>query len=183
VSLSACHSSSSEPAPTSSTDQQSVALDWQVEGIDNSSGYAYFNVLREMTLSEVVIDASLTPASTSGISGALQVHCRACVTKGSTFPGTQGVTSIAGTSTDFGSVLLHNPGELASTSDEGLLQDVFYSVILQSTVSARGSSSATQRSFKGEPGMSLRPGDLLVFEIEHDGLPGNVGLEVLLSYS
>jgi hypothetical protein len=185
ISISACSSSSTKPAaaPTPSAGAQSVALDWQVEGLNNSAAYAYFNVARGVTLNGIVIDAALTPASNTGVFGTLQTHCRACVARGSGLSSGQSVSTIAGTSPDFGSVLLHNPSGIAAAFDEAVLQNVFCSVILKSTVSDRGVSCATHRSVGGAPLISLRAEDLLVFEIVHSGLPGNLGIEAVLSYS
>jgi hypothetical protein len=184
ITLSGCASLRTPTGPAELTGPRSAGVGWTVNGLENHSAFAYFEIAHALTLGTVQIDASLLPAVGSGAANFTQALCRAWVSRGAPPPLNVGgsATGPASRSDDFGSVSIYNPNGLTVNSDGNPLQDVFYSAILRSWVPTSGVDPAAARSVYGLPSLALNAGDYLVFGIDQCGVPGSVQLQAVLDY-
>jgi len=162
-----------------------VGFGWEITNLDNNGADVYFEVESAMTLNSVNIDVAFSPTSTSP-TGNVSVLCAAYASRGGvpTFNNTGGhayVTNPA--SSNFGSVTLYNPNGLSVSYNSSLAQDQLYAVSLKTWVPSTGSAAATSRQVLANPSLSLSVGDYVVFHIDHEGVPGDAEMQVVLEYS
>ena len=188
ITLSGCGSSPSvrvvTPTPPARTVPASAGFSWNVDNFNNNSAFAYFQVIDEMTLQAVKVDATLEPSLTT-VAGGTQALCRGWISRGAAPAFVAGGSAASGptaVSTDFGAVSIYNPAGVTVEPDAAALQDVFYSANLRSWVPITAAAATTARSVSVAPALILHAGDYLVFEIEQQGVSSNVALQAILRY-
>jgi hypothetical protein len=160
-----------------------ASFGFEITNLNGNGADAYFPVAKNMTLNSFNIDVALMLDSTSA-SGGAEVLCQARVSRGGppTFSGTSGYLPFP-TSSDFGSVATYNPANLTIVDNSSLSQDLFYSVILKTYIPADGTASSTHRQVFGQPALQLNAGDYLAFHMDHDGVPVDCEMQVVLNYT
>jgi hypothetical protein len=171
-------------ATTTVTESKIAGFGWEIGNLDNNGANVSFVVRQGMILQWVDIDVAFMITSTPTVPGFAEVLCRAGVSRGARphFSGPPQDFILFPTSPDFGAVLVHNPNQLSVGVDGGLLQDAFYQVILKSWVPVDGTASSTSRNAHVEPNLVLSTGDVLVFHMNHGGVPGDAEMQVTMSY-
>jgi hypothetical protein len=168
------------------TSPRNAGFGWSIPQLDNTSAYALFRVTQEVRLLFADIDASYRPSQAGESPASAQARCRAWVSRGQA-PGFGGVqASAAGASppsASFGAIEYFNPAKLTVAGDAAPLQDVFYSVVLRSWVPRDGTTSQAARVVSTRPSVTLHVGDFLVFGIDHQGVPGDVGVQAVLGFA
>jgi hypothetical protein len=174
--LSAC-GSSSEPRGL-----RTASFGWDVNDLTGDSAYAYFKIAHPLILESINVDVSCAPSAGAANTGFAQVRCYAWASRGQAPVFSNGASEAPATA-DFGRIAIYNPNNLAVACEEMPLQDIFYSAILRSWVSADATDAVAERSVFGSPSLRLNTGDYLVFNINHAGVPGSVEMQVVLGYS
>ena len=171
-------------ATTTVTESKIAGFGWEIGNLDNNGANVYFRLLQGMVLQWVDIDVAFMITSPPTVPGFAQVLCRAGVSRGArpNFSGPPEDFILFPTSPDFGAVRVHNPNHLSVGFDGGLLQDAFYQVILKSWVPVDGTASSTSRNAHVEPNLVLSTNDVLVFHMNHGGVPGDAEMQVTMSY-
>jgi len=171
-------------ATTTVTESKIAGFGWEIGNLDNNGANVSFVVRQGMILQWVDIDVAFMITSPPTVPGFAQVLCRAGVSRGArpNFSGPPEDFILFPTSPDFGAVRVHNPNHLSVGFDGGLLQDAFYQVILKSWVPVDGTASSTSRNAHVEPNLVLSTNDVLVFHMNHGGVPGDAEMQVTMSY-
>ena len=162
----------------------SAGFSWEVDNFNNNSAFAYFQVVDEMTLQALEVDAALQPSLTT-VAGGTQVLCRGWVSRGAAPAFANGGSAASGPTTvsaDFGAVSIYNSAGVTVENDAAPLQDVFYSANLRSWVPITEVAATAARSVSVAPALILNAGDYLVFGIEQQGVSSNVTLQATLRY-
>jgi len=85
-------------------------------------------------------------------------------------------------STNFGKLTPHNPNKL-NLGLGGVVQDLFFNVILKTWVPADGTGGYTSRQVSAQTALALNKGDYLVFHVDHAGVGGDVEMQAVLQYN
>jgi hypothetical protein len=171
-------------ATTTVTESKIAGFGWEIGNLDNNGANVSFVVRQGMILQWVDIDVAFMITSPPTVPGFAQVLCRAGVSRGArpNFSGPPEDFILFPTSPDFGAVRVHNPNHLSIGFDGNLLKDAFYQVILKSWVPVDGTASSTSRNAHVEPNLVLSTNDVLVFHMNHGGVPGDAEMQVTMSY-
>jgi len=171
-------------ATTTVTGSKIAGFGWEIGNLANNGANVFFRVRRGMILQWVDIDVAFMITSAPAVPGFAEVLCRAGVSRGArpNFSGPPHDNILFPTSPDFGAVHVHNPNHLAVAFDGSLLQDAFYQVILKSWVPLDGTASSASRNAHVEPNLMLSTNDVLVFHMNHGGVPGDAEMQVTMSY-
>jgi len=171
-------------ATTTVTESKIAGFGWEIGNLDNNGANVSFVIRQGMILQWVDIDVAFMITSPPTVPGFAQVLCRAGVSRGArpNFSGPPEDFILFPTSPDFGAVRVHNPNHLSVGFDGGLLQDAFYQVILKSWVPVDGTASSTSRNAHVEPNLLLSTNEVLVFHMNHGGVPGDAEMQVTMSY-
>ena len=171
-------------ATTTVTESKIAGFGWEIGNLDNNGANVSFVVRQGMILQWVDIDVAFMITSAPAVPGFAEVLCRAGVSRGArpNFSGPPHDYILFPTSRDFGGVRAHNPNNLIVAFDGDLLQDAFYQVILKSWVPVDGTASSTSRNAHAEPNLVLSTGDVLVFHMNHGGVPGDAEMQFTMSY-
>ena len=171
-------------AITTVNESKIAGFGWEITDLDNNGANVSFVVRQGMILQWVDIDVAFMITSAPAGPGFAEVLCRAGVSRGGrpNFSGPPQDHILFPTSPDFGGVRVHNPNHLSIRYDGGLLQDAFYQVILKSWVPIDGTASSTSRNTHVEPNLVLSTNDVLVFHMNHGGVPGDSEMQVTMSY-
>jgi hypothetical protein len=167
------------------TNSQSVAsFGWEVANLNGNGANAYFTVSRNMILNSINIDVAFMITALPAVPGFAEVLCQAGVFRGmpsfNGAPGSDYLPVVA--SSDFGPVTVQNPNNLTVHANQSLAQDIFFSVILKSWVPVDGSASAASRRVAIEPSLALNVGDVMMFHMDHAGVPVDAEMQVVLGY-
>jgi len=171
-------------ATTTVTESKIAGFGWEIGNLDNNGANVSFVIRQGMILQWVDIDVAFMITSPPTVPGFAQVLCSAGVSRGArpNFSGPPEDFILFPTSPDFGAVRVHNPNHLSVGFDGGLLQDAFYQVILKSWVPVDGTASSTSRNAHVEANLVLSTNDVLVFHMNHGGVPGDAEMQVTMSY-
>jgi len=171
-------------ATTTVTESKIAGFGWEIGNLGNNGANVFFRVRRGMILQWVDIDVTFMITSAPAVPGFAEVLCRAGVSRGArpNFSGPPQDYILFPTSLDFGGVQVHNPNHLSVGFDGVLLQDAFYQVVLKSWVPVNGTASSTSRNAHVEPNLVLSTSDVLVFHMDHGGVPGDAEMQVTMSY-
>lgn len=171
-------------ATTSVTGSKVAGFGWEINNLQNNGANVFFRVFQGMVLQWIDIDVAFMITSAPAVAGFAEVLCRAGISRGG-FPNFSGAPSdfiLFPASSDFSGVHVHNPNNLSIGVDGVLLQNAFYQVILKSWVPVDGTASSTFRNAHVEPNLMLNPNDVLVFHMNHAGVPGDAEMQVSMSY-
>jgi hypothetical protein len=163
-----------------------ASFGWEILNLNGTGANVYFRAINDIVLTMVDIDVAFMITANPVTPGAAEIVCQGSVSRGSvpTFDNS-GKHAYIGIvqSNDFGTVTLSNPNGLGLVFDPNLLQDKFFSIILKSWVPLDGTAAATYRHVSTQPSLRVNAGDYLVFHMDHLGVPGDVEMQVVLTYS
>jgi hypothetical protein len=162
-----------------------ASFGWEVSNLDDNGADVFFEVTSGLTLTAADIDLAFMIISLPATPGFTEVLCRAAVSSGGPpkfYANDPGASFVSPQSPNFGTVKVHNPNKLNVGNDGYLLQNIFYSVILKTWVTADGTASSTYRHVHITPGLVLNAGDYLVFNMSHAGVSGDCEMQVAFQY-
>jgi hypothetical protein len=171
------------PGATQSGDPV-VGFGWEIVNIDNNGADVFFEVRDTMILNAINIDVSFMITSLPSQPGFAEVLCDGGVSRGTVpkFSAPPQAYIGFGGSPNFGDLQLHNPNKL-NVGLGGVVQDLFFNVILKTWVPADGTGGATSRQVYAQTGLALNKGDYLVFHMDHAGVGGDVEMQAVLQYT
>jgi hypothetical protein len=161
-----------------------VGFGWEIVNIDNNGADVFFEVRDTMILNSINIDVSFMITSLPAQPGFAEVLCDGGVSrqaKPNFSPPPQAYIGFPA-SANFGELTLHNPNKL-NVGLGGVVQDLFFNVILKTWVPETGAGGYTSRQVYAQPGLALNKGDYLVFHMDHAGVGGDVEMQAVLTYS
>jgi hypothetical protein len=164
---------------------RSAGFDWVVRNLNGNVATLSLRAVESLRLNKICVDVAFGISSQKVAGGFVGVLCRGGIHRGA-ISDFESVTTRSGlgaaTSMHFGSSTLVNPNNLSISSDQGPLQDVFYSVALKSWVPPDGVASGASRYVAAEPLLSVNAGEGIVFQMLHSGIAGDAGMKVVLEY-
>jgi hypothetical protein len=171
-------------APAVAAQDLVAGFGWEINDINNNGADIFFEVLDSMVLNAMHIDVAFMLTSPPAQPGFAEVLCMGGVSRGAkpTFSDPPATYINLPATSNFGRIGQNNPNKL-NTGLGGVVQDLFYSVILKSWVPADGTASSTSRNVSVQPGLLLSKGDFLVFHMDHAGVGGDVEMQATLQYT
>jgi hypothetical protein len=157
---------------------------WEIVNINNNGADVFFEVRDTMVLSTINIDVSFMITSAPAAAGFAEILCNGGVSRGAkpTFNTSPAAYLNLPASANFGQLTQHNPNKL-NIGLGGVVQDLFFNVILKTWVPADGTGGYTSRQVYGQPGLALNKGDYLMFHMDHAGVSGDVEMQAVLQYN
>jgi hypothetical protein len=177
--------SSEARAQQASATPSFASFGWELVNLNNNGADIFFEVTNNLVLSAADFDVAFMLTSPPSAPGFVEVLCRAAVCPGAQpmfYKGDPGASFVSPASPNFGKVKIHNPHGLNLGNDGYLLQNVFFSVILKSWVTADGTASSTSRHVRLAQSLALNAGDYLVFNMSHGGVSGDCEMQVTFEY-
>lgn len=161
-----------------------VGFGWEVSNIDNNGADVFFEVRDAMILTTINIDVSFMITSAPAQAGFAEVLCDGGVSRGAKPNFSSSPQAYIGfpSSANFGNLTPHNPNKL-DLGLGGVVQDLFFNVILKTWVPADGTGGYTSRHVYAQTGLALNKGDYLVFHMDHAGVGGDVEMQAVLQYT
>lgn len=161
-----------------------VGFGWEISNIDNNGADVFFEVRDTMILNSINVDVAFMITSAPAQAGFAEVLCDGGVSRGAkpTFSAPPQAYIGFAPSANFGTLTPHNPSGL-NVGLGGVVQDLFFNVILKTWVPADGAGGYTSRQVYAQPGLALNKGDYLVFHMDHAGVGGDVEMQAVLTYS
>jgi hypothetical protein len=162
-----------------------ASFGWELVNLNNNGADVFFEVTNNLVLSAADFDVAFMLTSPPSAPGFVEVLCRGAVCPGAPptfYKGDPGASFVSPASPNFGKVKIHNPHGLNLGNDGYLLQNVFFSVILKSWVTADGTASSTSRHVRLAQSLALNAGDYLVFNMSHGGVSGDCEMQVTFEY-
>jgi hypothetical protein len=161
-----------------------VGFGWEISNIDNNGADVFFEVRDTMILNAVNVDVAFMITSLPAQAGFAEVLCDGGVSRGAkpTFGGPPQAYIGFPPSSNFGTLTPHNPNRL-NVGLGGVVQDLFFNVILKTWVPADGTGGYTSRQVYAQLGLALNKGDYLVFHMDHAGVGGDVEMQAVLTYT
>jgi hypothetical protein len=177
------HAISPVPGATQAGDPV-VGFGWEIVNIDNNGADVFFEVRDTMILNAINIDVAFMITSLPSQPGFAEVLCDGGVSRGAApkFSAPPQAYIGFGASPNFGDLTLHNPNKL-NVGLGGVVQDLFFNVILKTWVPADGTGGSTSRQVYAQTGLALNKGDYLVFHMDHAGVGGDVEMQAVLQYT
>jgi hypothetical protein len=170
---------------TASTDlgRRVNGFGWEITNINNNGANVYFEIQNAMRLHSLDVDVAFMITSLPSAPGFAEVLCTGGVFRDTTPIFVDGPQQYVGWqgAPGFGTFQISNPNGLNAFGGGG--GENFQLAILKTWVPADGTGSATWRNVSIELGLSLNPGDYLVFHMDHAGVPGDVEMQGTLGYS
>ncbi len=159
-----------------------VSFSWTVQNLNGNAALS-FGAVKSLILNRIHIDVAFGIGSTRVVGGG-EVLCRGGIRRGAIldFESVTIGSALATPSAHFGSATLVNPNALSISSDQGPLQDIFYSVALKTWVPQDGAASETSRYVAVEPLLKINSNDGIVFQMQHSGSSGVARVKVVLEY-
>lgn len=157
---------------------------WEIVNINNNGADVFFEVRDTMVLSTINIDVSFMITSVPAAAGFAEILCNGGVSRGArpTFNTSPAAYLNLPPSANFGQLTPHNPNKL-NVGLGGVVQDLFFNVILKTWVPADGTGGYTSRQVYGQPALALNKGDYLMFHMDHAGVSGDVEMQAVLQYN
>jgi hypothetical protein len=177
--------SSEARAQQSSTSPSFASFGWELANLNNNGADVFFEVTNNLMLSAADFDVAFMLISPPSEPGFAEILCRAAISPGAPptfYKDDPGASFVSPASPDFGKVKVHNPHGLNIGNDGYLLQNVFFSVILKTWVTADGTASSTSRHVRLAQSLALNAGDYLVFNMSHGGVSGDCEMQVTIEY-
>ena len=167
-----------------SSQQQIAGFVWELDDINNNGADLYFEVLDAMVLNTINIDVAFMLTALPAQPGFAEVLCMGGVSRGAkpTFSDSAAAYINFPGAPHFARLAQHNPNNLA-TGMGGVVQDLFYSVILKTWVPSDGAGASTYRHVAVQPNLILSKGDFLVFHMDHAGVGGDVEMQTTFQYT
>ncbi len=161
-----------------------VGFGWEIVNVNNNGADVYFEVLDAMTLNTINIDVAFMITGIPAQAGFAEVLCDGGVSRGAkpTFSDPPAAYINFSPSPNFGTLTPHNPNKL-NIGLGGLVQDLFFNVILKTWVPADGTGGSASRQVFAQPSLILNRGDYLVFHMDHAGVSGDVEMQAVLQYT
>jgi hypothetical protein len=161
-----------------------VGFGWEIVNINNNGADVYFEVRDAMILNTINIDVAFMITSAPSTAGFAEILCDGGVSRGAkpTFNTSPAAYLNLPPSANFGNLTPHNPNKL-NIGLGGVVQDLFFNVILKTWVPSDGTGGYTFRQFHGQPSLALNKGDYLMFHMDHAGVSGDVEMQAVLQYS
>lgn len=162
----------------------SVGFGWEISNIDNNGADVFFEVRDTMILNSINVDVAFMITSAPGGAGFAEVLCDGGVSRGAKPIFSDNPQAYIGftPSSNFGTLTAHNPNRL-NVGLGGVVQDLFFNVILKTWVSTDGTGGYTSRQVYAQPGLALNKGDYLVFHMDHAGVGGDVEMQAVMIYT
>jgi hypothetical protein len=173
------------PAPGAVVSGDPLAgFGWEIVNIYNNGADVFFEVRDTMVLSTINIDVSFMITSAPAATGFAEILCNGGVSRGAkpTFNTSPAAYLNLPPSANFGQLTQHNPNKL-NIGLGGVVQDLFFNVILKTWVPADGTGGYTSRQVYGQPALALNKGDYLMFHMDHAGVSGDVEMQAVLQYN
>ena len=169
---------------TASGPEHIAGFGWEISDINNNGADLYFEVLAPMVLNNINIDVAFMLTALPAQAGFAEVLCMGGVSRGAkpTFSDSAAAYINLPPSPHFARLAQHNPNNL-STGVGGVVDGLFYTVILKSWVPVDGTASSTDRHVSVSPGLALSKGDFLVFHMDHAGVGGDVEMQTSFLYT
>lgn len=161
-----------------------VGFGWEINNIDDNGADVFFAVRDTMILNSINIDVAFMITSLPAQPGFAEVLCDGGVSRQAKpifAPPPQAYIGFPA-SANFGELTLHNPNQL-NVGLGGVVQDLFFNVILKTWVPENGAGAYTSRQVYAQPGLALNKGDYLVFHMDHAGVGGDVEMQAVLTYT
>jgi hypothetical protein len=177
--------SSEARAQQSSTSPSFASFGWELANLNNNGADVFFEATNNLELSAADFDVAFMLISPPSEPGFAEILCRAAISPGAPptfYKDDPGASFVSPASPDFGKVKVHNPHGLNIGNDGYLLQNVFFSVILKTWVTADGTASSTSRHVRLAQSLALNAGDYLVFNMSHGGVSGDCEMQVTIEY-
>lgn len=161
-----------------------MGFGWEIVNIDNNGADVFFEVRDAMILNTINVDVAFMITSLPAQPGFAEVLCDGGVSRGKKPIFSDDPQAYIGfdASSNFGDLTLHNPNKL-NVGLGGVVQDLFFNVILKTWVPANGTGGYTSRHVDAQSGLALNPGDYLVFHMDHAGVGGDVEMQAVLQYT
>jgi hypothetical protein len=171
------------PGATQSGDPV-VGFGWEIVNIDNNGADVFFEVRDTMILNTINIDVAFMITTLPAQPGFAEVLCDGGVSRGVApkFSAPPQAYIGFGASPNFGDLTVHNPNRL-NVGLGGVVQDLFFNVILKTWVPADGTGGSTSRQVYAQMALALNKGDYLVFHMDHAGVGGDVEMQAVLQYT
>jgi hypothetical protein len=157
---------------------------WEIVNINNNGADVFFEVRDTMILNTINIDVSFMITSAPAQAGFAEILCDGGVSRGAkpTFNTSPAAYLNLPPSANFGELTPHNPNKL-NIGLGGVVQDLFFNVILKTWVPADGTGGYTSRQVYAQPSLALNKGDYLTFHMDHAGVGGDVEMQAVLQYT
>jgi hypothetical protein len=161
-----------------------VGFGWEIVNIDNNGADVFFEVRDTMILNTINIDGAFMITSLPAQPGFAEVLCDGGVSRGVAprFSAPPQAYIGFGASPNFGDLTVHNPNRL-NVGLGGVVQDLFFNVILKTWVPADGTGGSSSRQVYAQTTLALHKGDYLVFHMDHAGVGGDVEMQAVLQYT
>jgi hypothetical protein len=172
-------------AQQSTTSPSFASFGWELANLNNNGADVFFEVTTNLVLSAADFDVAFMLTSPPSEPGFAEILCRAAISPGAPptfYKDDPGASFVSPASPNFGKVKVHNPHGLNIGNDGYLLQNVFFSVILKTWVTADGTASSTSRHVRLAQSLALNAGDYLVFNMSHGGVSGDCEMQVTIEY-
>jgi hypothetical protein len=171
-------------AGAAATGDQVIGFGWELSNIDNNGADVFFEVLDSMILNAINVDVAFMITSAPAAAGFAEVLCNGGVSRGAKpkFSSPPAAYIAFPSSPNFGNLTPHNPNNL-NLGLGGVVQDLFFDVILKTWVPADGTGGYTSRQFSSQAALALNKGDYLVFHMDHAGVSGDVEMQGVLQYT
>gem|GEM_PF-2002272 len=161
-----------------------VGFGWEIVNINNNGADVFFEVRDTMVLNSINIDVSFMITSAPTQAGFAEILCDGGVSRGAkpTFNAPPAAYLNLPPSANFGELTPHNPNKL-NIGLGGVVQDLFFNVILKTWVPTDGTGGYTSRQVHAQPSLALNKGDYLMFHMDHAGVGGDVEMQAVLQYT
>lgn len=171
-------------AGTGQSGDPAVGFGWEISNIDNNGADVFFEVRDTMILNSINVDVAFMITSAPAQAGFAEVLCDGGVSRGAKPTFSDNAQAYIGfaPSSNFGAMTPHNPNRL-NVGLGGVVQDLFFNVILKTWVPADGTGGYTSRQVYAVPGLALNKGDYLVFHMDHAGVGGDVEMQAVMIYT
>jgi hypothetical protein len=172
------------PVPAAQSGDPVVGFGWEIVNIDNNGADVFFEVRDTMILNTINVDVAFMITNLPAQPGFAEVLCDGGVSRGAKPNFSAPPQAYIGfpASSNFGELTLHNPNKL-NVGLGGVVQDLFFNVILKTWVPENGAGGYTSRQVYAQPGLALNPADYLVFHMDHAGVGGDVEMQAVLQYT
>ncbi|MGC9227254.1 hypothetical protein [Caldivirga sp.] len=160
---------------------------WEVVDLHNNGADAYFQVLNDLVIQWIDLDASymLTkPPSSEGFAEVL-INVAKTQSKPQFSTGPQAYIGVPPNGY-FSMVTVHNPNSLRVVPGETfyLSEGMLISLILKSWVPSNGTASSVQRHTTLYPSIKVKSGEYLVFHMDHAGVgPLDCEIQATIGYN
>jgi hypothetical protein len=138
--------SSEARAQQSTTSPSFASFGWELANLNNNGADVFFEATNSLVLSAADFDVAFMLTSPPSAPSFAEILCRAAISPGAPptfYKDDPGASFVSPASPNFGKVKVHNPHGLNIGNDGYLLQNVFFSVILKTWVTADGTASST----------------------------------------